>query len=191
MPREKLERAAESAAAVCRQLVDTCGDDLERFAHLLSEKFHAGQRLLVLGSGPLAALAELAASRFIYRLDLDRPALPAVALVPDGVLAGALGRDGQMGQLYGRQLRAIASPGDVVLALAGDEGDEMLREGLAAARETGCYTALLTSAQSALLGEQLDLVFVCDADSSARRDEAILFACHLLCQLVEAELFGI
>ena len=35
------------------------------------------------------------------------------------------------------------------------------------------------------------MVFVCDADSSARRDEAILLACHLLCELVEGELFGV
>jgi len=191
MPSDKLERAAEATAAVCRQLVDACGDDLEKFAHLLVEKFHAGQRLFIIGSGPLAALAALAANRFIYRLDLDRPALPAMALTSDAVLSTALGRDGQVDQLFARQLRTVASADDVVLALAGDEQDNVLRAGLLAASEVGCRTALLTSAQSPLLGEHVDMVFVCDADSSARRDEAILFACHLLCQLVEAELFGI
>lgn len=191
MPSEKLARAADSQAAICRQLVETCGDDLEQFARQLVETFHGGQRLFVIGSGPLGALASLAANRFIYRLDLDRPALPAMALTTDVVLASALGRDGHAEQMFARQLGTIAGPGDVVLALGGDEQDAALRSGLAAARDIGCQTALLTSAQSPLLGEQIDMVFVCDADSSARRDEAILFACHLLCELVEAELFGI
>jgi len=191
MASDKLERAAEATAAICRQLVDVCGDDLESFAHLLVEKFHAGQRLFIIGSGPLAALASLAANRFVYRLDLERPALPAMALTGDTVLCSALGRDGQIEQLFARQLRTIASADDVVLALAGDEQDNVLRAGLLAASEIGCRTALLTSARSPLLVEQVDAVFICDADSSARRDEAILFACHLLCQLVEAELFGI
>jgi len=191
MSSQKLERAAEAAAAVCRQLVETCGDDLEQFARLLAEKFHAGQRLLILGSGPLAALASLAASRFIYRLDLERPSLPALALGGDAVLANALGGDELAAQLYARQLRSLAMPGDVLLVLSGERPDRMVSEGLAAARELGCHTALLTSAKSPLLSEATDLVFICDADSSARRDEALLFFCHLLCQLVEAEIFGI
>ncbi|PLY01192.1 MAG: hypothetical protein C0624_10970 [Desulfuromonas sp.] len=191
MSSEKLARAADAHTAVCRQLVETCSDDLERFARQLVETFHGGQRLFIIGSGPLGALASLAANRFIYRLDLDRPALPAMALTSDAVLASALGRDGNSDQVFSRQLGALAAPGDVVLALAGDEQDALLRNGLATAREIGCQTALLTSAHSPLLREQFDMVFVCDADSSARRDEAILFACHLLCELVEAELFGI
>ena len=191
MASEKLERAAEASAAICRQLVETCGDDLERFAHQLVETFHAGHRLFILGSGPQSALASLAANRFLYRLDLERPALPSMALVHDGPLASALAREGKPEQFFARQLRSVANRGDVVLALAGDDQDNMLRSGLQAAADLGCQTALLTSAQSPLLGEYIDTVFICDSDSSARRDEAILFTCHLLCQLVEAELFGI
>lgn len=191
MASEKLELAVEAVAAVTRQLVQDCGDDLENFAGMLAEKFHAGQRLVIIGSGPLAALAMLAANRFAYRLDIDRPPLPAVALAGDALLAGALGRDNNMPQYYARQLRAQAAEGDVVLVLAGGEQDRLAEEAISAAREVGCYTALLCSAKSVLLSEQVDAVFAFTTESSVRRDEAILFACQLLCELVEAELFGI
>ena len=161
------------------------------FSHRVVEAFHRGNRLLALGGGSLAPVAELIANLFLYRLGFERPQLPAVALGGNRGLAHALGRDGQYRQYYARQVRMLAIEGDVLVAVSDGHRDDALVEGLQAARQAGVFTALVLPARADWSEEPPDLSFPIETDSTARFGEAVLFFGHLLCQLVEAELFGI
>lgn len=190
MAEDKITAAAASCTAVIQSLVERNGAELERFAGQVVAKFHQGHRLFLLGSGSLGALAAVVANTFLYRLSLDRPSLPAMALCHDAVLATSLANGGAVRQYFSRQLRAAAN-GDVVLAFAEGHHDEALAEGLAAARQLGCLTAVLASEAGDWFGETPDFFFALETDAPARLAEGALFFGHLLCELVERELFGI
>ncbi len=190
MAADKISEAVERSVAATRALATRHGADLERFAALLVEKFHLGHRLLLFGNGPYSTVSALIANLFLHRLNLNRPALPALALGHDALLAASLARDGLSRQYFSRQLRAVATRGDVVLSLAEGERDESLSEAWSVARELGCVTAILAAGSGAPFGESPDFLFQLEADAPQRGVETALFFGHLLCELVEGEIFG-
>lgn len=188
------DRISKALTEQTRTLADTLPAQEQSLAALterLLEGFHQGGRLLVLGSGPLSLLAAMIAQQFHYRLALERPLLPALALGHDASLASVLARDGRGADYFARQLRILAQPGDVVLALADAPRDEAVVQALEAAQELGCTTALLQQRRGENLQGQADFHLRIETDAPARGLEGLLFVGQLLCELVEAELFGI
>jgi D-sedoheptulose 7-phosphate isomerase len=166
-------------------------EQIADFSARILETFHQGGRLLLLGSGPLGAIASLVANLFLHRLTLERPQLSAIALCHDPFLATALARDGQSDLFFSRQLRALAAPGDVVLAFGDAHRNQALDEAFSAARDIGCVTAALVQGKGEMTGDLPDFLFHLETESAARATEGALFFGHLLCEIVEAELFGI
>lgn len=165
--------------------------DLIDFSAQLTAMFQHGGRLFLAGSGPFAAIAGLLGQQFLHRQTLERPPLPAVALTHDAGLATFLAADDTGGQMFSRQLRALAGDQDMVLVLAGTALGAADREALAAARQIGSRTALIC-AESAVLPDPLpELLLRLPAENLPRLLEGTLFAGQLLCALVEGELFGI
>ena len=166
-------------------------EEMGSFAQRIVEAFHQERRLFFLGVGPLGALADLAASRFLHRLSLERPPLPAFSLNRDTSFLSGLEGDGLGDEFFSRQLRVLASGGDIVLIMANNFRDGKVQEALCAARELGCFTAMLAPAREEPSGDMPDLCFRIDCESTGRLAEVYLFFGQMLCELVEAELFGI
>ena len=186
---EKIGRAVQEQNALLTTFpLQT--EALAGFAGRIVDTFHQGGRLLVVGNGPLGAIATLIAGNFLHRLSLDRPPLPVLSLCQDITLATALERSGQARQFFSRQIRVIAQGSDIVLALADFHRDEALQEGLATARQAGCTTAVLRPGPEEPT-DAADFLFRLDTDSPPRALEGALFFGNLLCELIEGELFGI
>ncbi len=190
MPSEKISSAGREYGAIIEDLLGQT-EALSEFVGQVMETFHQQGRLLLLGNGSLGAVTTLVANQFLHRLSLDRPPLPVFSLCENIALATALGRDGQGQQFFSRQLRVTASADDIVLAFADSHRDEGLEEGLATARQIGCVTAALRPGPEETLGESVDFTFRLRTDSPPRAVEGGLLFGHLLCEMVEKELFGI
>lgn len=190
MPAERIARSIREISQMIEALPSQ-REELCAFSLRLVEVFTQGGRLLLFGSGSLGAVADLVATRFLHRLSLERPSLPAVSLCRDSALAAALARDGQSAHYFARQLRAATAGGDIVLAFGDGGRDEAVREALAAARQLDCTTALVTPGREETGGDSPDFHFSLECETPARLAEGALVFGHLLCELVEGELFGI
>jgi D-sedoheptulose 7-phosphate isomerase len=190
MPSERIARLVQEHLTVLEVFREQA-EELAGFAGQIVDVFNGGGKLLVAGTGPLAAVASMVATEFMHRLSLERPPLPAVALTHDAILAGALARDGQEQQYFARQVQMLAAPGDILLAFRGLGHEASLAEAMAAARQAGCFTAAFFPGRSEPPGEKPDFLFRLEADSFPRAIEGAVFFGHVLCELVEAELFGI
>lgn len=191
MLQERISRALGDHARVIEEAFKRQSEDIAVFAEKTAEAFHQGRRLLVAGGGPLGPLADHVANLFLYRLDLERPVLPAISLGHDQTLALSLSRDGQTRQFFARQLRTLAAPGDLLLGFAGTQRDEALEEAVATARSLECASAVFAGGEEALGGEEPDFLFTVASDSPARIMEGALLFGHLLCELVESQIFGV
>lgn len=163
---------------------------LADFVGRIVDTFHQGGRLLIIGSGALGTIANLLASHFLHKLSLERPVLPVISICHDLALLASLERDGLSRQYLSRQLQVMATATDVVFALAGSSRDEALEEALATARQTGCATAVLRAGGDDVPGDLPDYLFRLTTESEPRALEGALFFGHLLCELIEGELFG-
>lgn len=191
MGQERINRTVREHTAVIGEMFTAQAAELESFSREVVRVFHRGGRLLVLGNGPLGAIADLTANLFLHRLSLERPLLPALSLGHDALLATALARDGRGHEFFARQLRAAATGQDLVLAFGGPRREEALEEALAVARELGCGTAVVLQGRGESLREPPDVLFRLETDSVPRAVEGALLFAHLLVELVEGELFGI
>lgn len=191
MGQERITRIIQEHTAVVGDVFSSQAAELARFSHEAVNVFHRGGRLLVLGSGPLGAMADLLATLFLHRLSLERPLLPALSLGHNAVLASSLIRDGMGHEFFARQLQAVATPQDMLLVYSGPRREEALEEALAVASEIGCGTAVVTQGRGDTLREPPDFLFRLETDSVPRAVECTLLFGHLLLELVEGELFGI
>ncbi|WP_432822151.1 SIS domain-containing protein [Trichloromonas sp.] len=191
MNRQKISSAVKEQGILLEASFLDQGPALQAFATQVVETFNQGGRLLVVGNGSLGAIANLTANLFLHRLSLERPPLPALSLGHDATLATSLVRDGQNRLYFSRQLRALANDSDIVLVLSDGQRDDSLTEALTIARQVGSKTALLTPENADIKGETIDFGFTLKTASVPRTIEGALFFGHLLCELVEGELFGI
>lgn len=191
MGHPKIEQVIRDHMACMEQSFSLRADEVADFSARVVQTLNQGGRLLVAGSGLLSGIADHIANLFLYRLGFERPPLPAIALGGNAGLGQALARDGLHRQYFQRQLRMLAAAGDIFLALGDGHRDEALIEGLAAARKAGCQTALLLPARAEFGDEPPDVLIPVESASPARLYEGALFFGQLLCELVEADLFGI
>lgn len=191
MADDRLKTALEANTAALGQLVESHADDMHRLALQIVESFHGEGRIFLVGNGPQAGIAGMIATAFQHRLDFARPALPVLALTNDIQLAGSLAREGNGRQLFSRQLRSVAASADTVLVLAEGQRDEAIVEALDTARQIGCTTVVVGTSDPDLLGAPADYMFALASESAPRTLEAQLFFGHVLCELVEKELFGV
>ncbi|HKK01099.1 MAG TPA: SIS domain-containing protein [Desulfuromonadales bacterium] len=191
MLKERISQTLADHAKTIDEAFRQQSEAIASFAEKVADVFHQGGRLLVAGGGALGPLADHVANLFLYRLELERPVLPAISLGHDQTLALSLTQDGQSRQFFARQLRALAAPGDLLLGFAGLHRDEALEEAVAAARALNCTSAVFAGGEESLGGEEPDVLFTVASDSPARVMEGALFFGHLLCDLVESQIFGI
>ena len=188
---EKIALVLRDHIRVLESAFQRQSDEMVGFAERVVEAFHRGRRLYVLGSGPMAAVANLVASLFLHRLNLERPSLPAMSLCADETLALYLARDGQSQHYFSKQLRSLAGEGDIVLAFADAGTDNLIQEALKVSGQLGCTSAIVSREKAEFFKEPVDFSFRLETESGARMLEGCLFFGDLLCELVEGELFGI
>ncbi len=191
MTQDKISAAVTQQIALLDPFLLTQKPRLNNLAEHMVTTFHQGGRLFLVGSGPFGTIAGLIGQTFLHRQTLERPALPAIALTNDAGLATFLAGDEQGSQLFSRQLRALATDQDTILALAGTNLSPADREALSTAHQIGCRTILIASEQAELADIQTDISLALPSNSLPRLLENTLFVGNLLCALVEGELFGI
>ncbi|PLX97320.1 MAG: hypothetical protein C0622_13180 [Desulfuromonas sp.] len=183
---------------VCNQAVVLlerfCHDQnaqLERLAKRIAAEFTEGGQLLIAANGCLQSVAQLMASQFAYRLSFERPALPAICLGNDPLLVGRMNADGREAQILTRHYRALSSERHIVLLLNDGSDPAPLAALRDDALDNGQQVALITfdPAKDPLVGSDIELCLDLGTASVPRMLEVAQFAGHLLCELVECELF--
>lgn len=188
---DRIARTLREQGAAIKETVPPQTPQLLQLAERVTGTFQHGGRLLVCGSGSMAPIADLVAHVFRHRLAVERPSLPALSLGHDPHLATALARDGQQRFYFARQLRVLATEGDVLLVFAEQQPDPAVHEAIIAAQQLGCFVAVLAPAKADFGAAAPNLLLRLEAETPPRAVELALTLGHLLCELVEADLFGL
>ncbi len=190
---QRIADAGQQAAKLHEVFSQQQAEKLVQLGQKMSATFAAGGQLLVAADGALQPLGQLMASCFTYRLGFDRPVLPAIALGSDPVLAAAMTHQGQQEQHLVRHYRAIGSPQHLLLILSDGADMGALRAVRDEALDQDQPVVMLsaTGENDPLCRDGVGICVDLGTDSPARQQELLLFSGHLLCELVEAELFGV
>ena len=155
-------------------------------AVLMADCLHRGGRLLFFGNGGSASDSQHLAAEFNGRLRQERVPLPALALCADGATLTAIANDYGFEELFARQLRAHARPGDCVVALSTSGESANVLRGLATARALGVLRVALLGRDGGAARQLADLALVVPHQDTARIQEAHMFIGHTLCGQIES-----
>src|SRR6266850_8351522 len=113
-----VRRYLEASAEVQRQTGAACAEPVAQAAAVITDAFRRGGRLLLCGNGGSAANCQHLAAEFVNRLtkDVNRPALPAIALTTDSSYLTGYANDFGFDGVFARQIDALGAPGDVLIA---------------------------------------------------------------------------
>jgi D-sedoheptulose 7-phosphate isomerase len=160
------------------------GPTLAGWGTELAERLLAGARLLAAGNGGSAAEAQHLTAELVGRFDGERRALSAIALHAETSSVTAIGNDYGYEEVYARQVRAHARPGDVVMLFSTSGRSANLLAAAEAASGAGATSWALTGPRPNPLALICDDA-VCLPGDTATVQECHLAALHMLCRAVD------
>jgi D-sedoheptulose 7-phosphate isomerase len=146
--------------------------------------------VLLCGNGGSAADCQHKATELVSRLtkDLERPALPAIALTTDTSFLTAFANDYGYEGVFERQVQALGKPSDLLIGISTSGNSANVIRAVAAAQAAAMHTIVLTGNSGRLAGMATIAIAVPSANTQ-HIQEAHLAIEHLLCELVERALF--
>lgn len=146
----------------------------------------AGGVLYTFGNGGSAADAQHFTGELIGHYKRDRRPLAAVTLSTDPTTMTCIANDYSYDDVFGRQVEALAKPGDVVIAFTTSGDSPNVLAGLTAARKNGATTALFSGRGGGRARALADHALIVPSDATPRIQELHTFLLHAISEYVDA-----
>jgi D-sedoheptulose 7-phosphate isomerase len=153
----------------------------------------SGGKVLVCGNGGSAGDAQHFAAEFVGRFERERPGLAAIALTTDSSILTAVGNDYDFNAIFSKQVQAIGSPGDVLLAITTSGNSANVLAAVEAAHAKEMAVIALTGRDGGKMRKLLletDVHICVPHERTARIQEVHLLVVHCLCDAVDLQLLG-
>lgn len=167
--------------------------DIAKAAQLMIKALKAGNKILSCGNGGSAADAQHFSSELLNRFEMERPALPAIALTTDTSTLTSIANDYAYNRVFAKQIEALGQQGDILLAISTSGNSANVSEAITAARAKGISTIAFTGRDGGSIAKQLsanDVEIRVPSDITARIQEVHLLIIHCLCDQIDQQLFA-
>ena len=149
----------------------------------------AGGKIIFCGNGGSFADAQHLSAEFTSRFLFDRPGLPSLALGTNSSAMTAIGNDYGYENVFAREIQAIATPADVLIAITTSGKSGNILKALEAAKQANVPAVVLTGAGRGMLDVATETLNIPSTDT-ARIQECHILLGHIICGLVEESIFG-
>lgn len=154
-------------------------------AERLIEAYRSGGVLYTFGNGGSAADAQHLSGELIGRYRRERRPLAAVTLTTDATVTSCIANDYSHGEVFSRQVRALARPGDVVAAFTTSGRSPNVVDGLRAARENGATAVLFGGGDGGPAAEHADHALLVPSRQTPRIQEMHTFLLHVISEMLD------
>lgn len=155
----------------------------------ISEAFKNGNKVLFCGNGGSAADAQHLAAEFSGRFYKDRPALEAEALHCNTSYLTAVANDYSYDVIYSRIVDGTGRRGDVIVGLSTSGNSGNIVKAFESAKAKGMTTIAFTGSTGGVMKEQSDILLNVPSFDTPRIQESHIMLGHIICQLVEENIF--
>lgn len=189
-------------------------EDILQAGEMLIHAFENGNKLLLCGNGGSCADCDHIAGEFLKGFLLKRPVdmelqeklgqygtygkeigeklqcgLPAISLTAHAGAISAFANDVDPEFVYAQQVLAYGKPGDVLIGISTSGGAKNVAAAVMTAQALGMQTIGLTGKDGGLLAKYAQLALIMPQNETYRIQEEHLAVYHLLCAIVESEMF--
>ena len=191
--------------------------EIMQVCQLLIGAYEKGNKLLICGNGGSCADGDHIAGELLKGFLLKRPVcpelkakmeeaygdcgadiacklqvgLPAISLNTHSAAISAFANDVDPELVYAQQVLAYGKPGDVLIGISTSGGAGNVAAAVMVANSLGLHTVGLTGKDGGKLGKLAQLPLIMPQCETYRIQEDHLAVYHLLCAVVESELFEV
>jgi len=175
----------ESVKAKQKMDVET----ITKVAQAMIECFKRNGKVLICGNGGSAADAQHVAGEMVGRFKKERSALPCIALTTDTSVITAYANDYSFDDIFSRQVEALGENNDVLIGISTSGNSKNIIKAMETAKVKGLTTIGLTGINGGKMKALCDICFTVPSDNTPRIQECHITAFHIICNLIEKELF--
>ncbi len=148
-----------------------------------------GNKIYFCGNGGSAADAQHLAAEFTGKFYIDRKALPAEALHCNTSYITAVANDYSYEDIFSRLIDGISNPGDVLIGLSTSGNSKNIIKALKTAKLNKLHTISFTGSSEGLIKTHSDYLISIPSKNTPRIQECHILIGHIICQIVEEQLF--
>ncbi len=178
------------AASVNDAMAESGAASIVAAADLIANCFRSNGKVLLCGNGGSAADCQHMAAELVGRLthEKDRPGLPAIALTTDTSFLTAYPNDVGFDGVFARQIQALGSPGDILIAISTSGRSRNVLTAVEEARGKGLSIVGLLG-EDGPLATTADVAIRVPTNDTQVIQQVHLAVEHLICHLVERALY--
>jgi len=164
--------------------------EIEKTVNAITFAFKNGNAVYFAGNGGSAADAQHLAAEFSGRFYKDRKALPSDALHCNSSYLTAVANDYSYDVIYARLLEGLAKPGDVLVGISTSGNSGNIVKAFEMAKSIGVVTVGFTGATGGQMKPLSDFLINIPSTNTPRIQESHILVGHIICELVEENIFG-
>lgn len=169
---------------------------LQDISERMVKCYKGGGKVVIFGNGGSAADAQHIVGELVNKLNINRPMLNAIALTVNTSVLTAIANDSSYDNVFSRQIEFLVEKKDVVIGISTSGNAENVLNGLREAKKRGATVIYFTGNDGGKIrevGEKeelIDIILNVPSNKTPRIQEAHILAGHIICELVEYELYG-
>jgi D-sedoheptulose 7-phosphate isomerase len=188
--KKEIESSLNESIAIKTEFLSSSVESVIQIANILVDAFKTGHSLYLMGNGGSAADAQHISGELVGRFKKNRKPLPALALTTDTSVLTAIANDFGYDQCFERQVDAFVKDSDVVIGLSTSGNSSSIINAVLVAKEKGAKTIAFTGKGGGMLKDHVDVCLEIPSTDTARIQECHITIGHILCSIIEKELFG-
>jgi D-sedoheptulose 7-phosphate isomerase len=186
--KDQIKKSYETKQAIYEN--DALIGKIEDVARRCVALYKTDKKTILAGNGVIAADAQHIAAELVGRYGFDRPSIPSLALTTDTSNLTAIGNDYGYDQVFSRQLSGMGQKGDIFFGISTSGNSLNIIKAFEVAREKGITTVALVGRDGGKMGEMADVALIVPSDSTPRIQESHILIGHILCDIIEKEIFS-
>ncbi|MFC1513925.1 SIS domain-containing protein [candidate division KSB1 bacterium] len=189
---ETIRSYFSESAEVFNSVAENNNENIEIAGVLCAETLNNGGKILLCGNGGSAGDSQHIAAELVVRLTskLNRKALPAIALTVNTSVLTACANDYGFEKVFSRQVESLGKKDDVLIAISTSGNSKNVLEAVKIANEMNINTIAFLGGSGGIITDNANISIVIPHSETGRIQEAHIAVGHLICQIVEKELFG-
>jgi len=148
------------------------------------------KKVILFGNGGSAADAQHIAAEFVCKFYKDRDPLPSLAFHTNTSTVTATANDFGYDLIFERQVSAFVEEGDIVIGISTSGNSPNVVKGLEKAKEKGAITVGMTGQKENIIEKLTHYCLKMPSTDTPRIQEGHITVGHIICYLVEKELFN-
>ena len=187
-----ITESLKESSEIKLKVLESCYDDILKAAEMVLSCIKEGNKLMLCGNGGSAADSQHLATEFMIRLshDINRKAIPAIALSTDSSNLTAGGNDIGFENIFARNIEGIGREGDVLIGISTSGNSKNIVKAVQTANAMGIKTICLLGSGGGKLKGECKLPIIVPSDNVQRIQESHITIGHILCEITERELYG-